>query len=167
MIGRLFHALLASSVVVGTAIAGSYGVTHWLPEGRTRDLAERWVAAPGEAIYQRLEENPQLEKLKDAADKKVEAGKEKLDRFNDTRLGREMLKATASTRGRTRRLMHIYNVGAWAGIGFAICLIMTLIFGISTIKTALALGFKVALTLIFLQAALVLGGVLAFHKLAG
>lgn len=167
MAGRLFYALLASSVVAGTAVAGSYAVTHWVPEGGARDMAERWVAAPGETIYRRLEKNRGLDKLKDAAGEKVEAGARKLDQLGDTAAGRDVLKAAAGARGKAKRLMHIYNVGAWAGVGFALCFIMTLIFGVSSIKTALALGLKVTLTLICLQATLVLGGLLLFRKLAG
>ena len=163
MIGRLFHALLASCVVAGAAAGASYGLTHWIPEGPTHQSLELWATAPGQAVYARLKTNP-------AARKKIEAGLDRLEksgldlkRFQDTLVGVELSKGAAET----RRLLHLYNVSAWAGAGFAVCLALTLLFGIESIFDALALGFKVTLAMIFLQGALILGGVLALSKLGG
>jgi hypothetical protein len=163
MIGRLLHALLASCVVAGAAAGASYGVTHWIPEGPTRQALELWVTAPGQAVYVRLKKDP-------AARKKVETGRARLEkagldlkRFQDSLVGVEMTKGAAET----RRLLHLYNVSAWAAAGFAVCLALTLLFGIESIFDALTLGVRVTLALIFLQGALILGGVLALSKLKG
>lgn len=138
---RLLHALLASSVVAGAAAGASYGVTHWVPEGGARETVERYVTAPGREVYSRLREDPALRA--------------------------ELAKGAAKARKEARRLAHLYSVGSWAGIGFVICLAMTLLFGVKSIGAALALGFKVTLTMVFLQGALILGGLLALAKTAG
>ena len=152
MISRLFHALIAAGVVAGAAAAASYGVTHWVPEGKAHDRMERWLTAGGQALCARLPKNWK---------KKLSAGRERLQKagvdpqkFEDAVLG-EMPQASAQT----RRLFHLYNIGAWALAGFILCLVLTILFAISSIKSALALGFKVTLTLLFLQGALILTGV--------
>jgi hypothetical protein len=167
MIGRLFHTLLAASVVAGAAAAASYGVTHWVPEGRGRQAVERWLTAPGQAVYARLKEDK-------TARRKVAAGQERLERagldlkkLQDSLVGAELAKGAAKAEAEARRLVHLYNVGAWAGAGFAVCLALALLFGIESIEEALALGFKVTLALVFLQGALILGGVLVLSKLGG
>lgn len=167
MTAKILHALIASSVVAGTAAGASYGVTHWVPEGATREAVERYVTAPGQEVYARLKDDK-------AARRKVEEGKERLEeagldlsRLKDPALRAELAKGAARAREEARRLMHLYSVGSWAGIGFVLCLAMTLLFGVRSIGAALALGFKVTLTLVFLQGALVLGGMLALRKLGG
>ena len=167
MISRFFHALLAASVVAGAAAAASYGATHWAPQGRAREFAERWVTAPGHAVYARLTADRE-------AQKKVRAGEERLARagvdlkmIQDSLVGQELGHAASKTQAEARRLAHLYNVGAWAGAGFVVCLAFTLFLGIESIGAALVLGFKVTLALIFLQGALILGGVLVLAKLAG
>jgi len=167
MIGRLFHALLAASVVTAAAVAGSYGVTHWVPEGRARDLAEGWVTAPGQALYARLDADRSGRKKVPAGHQRIaEAGLD-LKKLQDSPLGRDLLKATAQARTEAQRLMHLYNVGAWAGAGFLVCLVLTIFFGVSSIGSALVLGFQVSAAFIFLQGALILGGVLVCRKIAG
>ena len=167
VIGRFFHALLASSVVAGAAAAASYGVTHWVPEGRTRQAVERWVTAPGQTVYARLKENRTAHKQVEAGQERLEKAGLDLKRFEDSLVGKELAKGAAKTKAEAQRLMHLYNVGAWAGAGFAVCLALTLLFGIESIGAALALGLKVTLALVFLQGALILGGVLVFQKMAG
>lgn len=151
--------------MAGTAAAASYGAAHWLPQGRTQELAERWVTAPGQNLYSRFQGG-------DQAQKKLEAGQEQLTKagldlkkLQDSPLGRELLKAKDKAKAEAQRLTRLYNVGAWAGTGFIVCLVLTLLFGVSSIKSALVLGFKVTLTLVFLQGALILGGVLVLQKL--
>ncbi len=146
MISRLFHALLAASVVAGAAALGSYGVSHWVPEGKTHDRLERWFSAGGKALEARLPQN-----WKD----RLSAAKERLPQVEDTIVG-EMPQAAAPA----QKLFHLYNIGAWTAAGFILCFVMTVLFAVSSLKSALALGFKVALTLIFLQAALIAAGVL-------
>jgi hypothetical protein len=142
-------------------------VIHWVPEGPVREAVERWVTAPGQTVYARLKEDR-------AARQKVEAGQERLKKagldlkkIQESLAGQELVKGAAKATTETRRLMHFYNVSAWAGAGFAVCLALTLLFGIESIGSALALGFKVTLALIFLQGALILGGVLMLSKLGG
>jgi len=167
VIGRLFHSLLATSVVAATAAGASYGVTHWLPQGQAHDMIERWVTAPGQAIYARLEKNRTTKKgMKEGEDRLSQAGRD-LKKYQDSALGRELSQTMTKAQDETQRLMHLYNVGAWAGVGFVVCLVLTLFFGIESIGAALSLGFKVTLALVFLQGALILGGVLVFQKLAG
>jgi hypothetical protein len=163
MIARLFHALIATSIVAGAALAASYGVTHWMPAGRMQDQAERLLTAPGQAIYAGLESNRAARKMVEAQQKRLAKAGVDLRKLQDSLLGRDMRKAEAEA----VRFMHLYNIGVWAGIGFAACLVLTIFFGISSIESALALGFKVTLALIFLQGALILGGVLVLRKLAG
>ncbi len=167
MFGRLFHALLAASVVAGAAAGASYGVTHWVPEGRIHQAVERWITAPGQAVYTRLKEDQAVRKKVEAGQKRLEQAGLDLKGFQDSLVGAELAKGAAKAKAEARRLMHLYNVGTWAGVGFAVCLALTLLFGIESIGAALALGLKVTLALIFLQGALILGGVLALSKLGG
>ena len=143
MVRYLFYALLSAGVVTAAAIGTSYGAAHWLPEGRGHELAERWVTAPGQALYAKLNEHPQIARL----NKTVQ------DKIKDSAIAQDMLKAE----NETARLMRLYNIGTWTGIGFILCLLLTILLGISSIKSALVLGFKVTLFFVFLQAALVLG----------
>ncbi|MBI5239848.1 MAG: hypothetical protein HY926_05210 [Elusimicrobia bacterium] len=165
MIGRLFHALLASSVVAGTAAGASYGVTHWMPEGAPRDTVERYVTAPGREVCARLRDDKSARRKVDAGRERLEEAGLDLKKLQDPALRAELAKGAAKAKAEAERLVHLYNVGSWAGIGFVVCLALTLFFGIESIGAALALGFKVTLALVFLQGALILGGVLVLQKL--
>ena len=157
---KILYALVAASVAAGSAMTASALVLTWIPKGRPRQMAERFVIAPGLLIFERLHGNKRLAKLEQAGEARVEAGKEKIVAEAEKLSGRKVAEEL-------NRLPHLYNVGAWATSGFTLCLLMTLAFGISSFKEALALGVKVTVTLVFLHAALVLGGVLAVQKLAG
>ena len=142
-------------------------VLSCVPKGKARSTAERYLIAPGGMLYERLQDRKEVRKIRKAvgkASEKIEDGldeaKEKLEKAG---LGAAVEKASEQA----ERLPHYYNVATWAVAGFGICLLMTLFFGVSSIKSALALGFKVTLTLLFLQAALVFGGILAFQRLSG
>ena len=167
MIVRLFHAAVAPSVVAGAAAPASYGVNHWAPEGRARDALDRWVTAPGQAVYARLQEDR-------SARQKVAAGQERLEKagldlkgFQDALVGYEPAKGAARAKAVARRLTHLYNVGAWAAAGLALCLTWALLFDIDTIIDAIVLGIRVSLALTCLQGALIMGGTLALPKLGG
>ncbi len=147
---HLLYSLIASCVVVATAAVTSALVLTWVPRGRARDAAERYLIAPGAIIHQALAERPAVRRLKRAGEKELAAG--------ERALGREVP-------ADWERRPHLYNLGVWAGAGFALCLVMTMIFGVSSFKSALALGVKVTLTLVFLQGALVFAGVLAYQKM--
>lgn len=164
---KLIHSTLAASVSVATAAGTSAAVLAWAPEGKVQETLERFVAAPGGMLYERLQGRKEVRgiaKSVDAAAEKVKDGvddaKEKLE---DMGMGKAVDKASDSA----RRLPHYYNVGVWAVAGFSLCFLMTLFFGVSSFKSALALGFKVTLTLVFLQGALVFGGILAYQRWAG
>jgi len=141
-------------------------VLSYVPQGKTRAALERYLIAPGGMLYERLQDRKEVRKIRKAvgkASEKIEDGldeaKEKLEKAG---LGAAVEKASE----RAERLPHYYNIASWAGAGFVVCLLMTLIFGVSSIKSALALGFKVTLGLLFLQAALVFAGILAFQRFA-
>ena len=142
-------------------------VLSYVPKGKARSTAERYLIAPGGMLYERLQDRKEVRKIRKAvgkASEKIEDGldeaKEKLEKAG---LGAAVEKASEQA----ERLPHYYNVATWAVAGFGLCLLMTLFFGVSSIKSALALGFKVTLTLLFLQAALVFAGILAFQRLSG
>lgn len=156
MKGKLLYALLASTVVVGASMAMSAMVLTWVPKGRARDFAEKVLIAPGEVLYERLDGKRKLKQLR-------KAGEKQLEKLEDTKVGAAALDAA----DKFERLPHYYNVGAWALTGFILCFLMTLFFGVSSFKSALALGLKVTVTLIFLQGALVFAGVLAYQRLTG
>jgi hypothetical protein len=158
VIGRLFHALLASCVVAGAAAGASYGMAHWVPASSARQTVESWVTAPGQAVYARLKEDRAARRKVEAVQERLKKAGLDLKRFQDSLVGPE---------AEARRLIHLYNVGAWAGVGLAVCLALTFLFGIESIGAALALGLKVTLALIFLQGALLLGGMLALSKPGG
>lgn len=158
MKAQLLYALLSSSIVTGAAWTGSNVVADKLPK-----KAREAVLAPGRTLVDKLEDRKDFRKFRKKAKKKIKKGKKQLK------------KATAELQDKLEdrdlpeldRLTRLYNVGAWAVAGFAICFLMTLILGVSSLKTALSLGVKVTLGMIFLQATLVLAGVLAFQHLTG
>lgn len=138
---------MASSVVVGASLAANTVVTR-LPKGHGRDLAEKYVTAPGQVLYEKLEDNKDFRKWRKKGDKAVDAARVKIEDAAD-RLD----------------LPHKYNTGAWAVVGFAICFLMTLLLGVSSLRAAISLGIKVTLLMVFLQGALVFAGILAYQKL--
>lgn len=150
MKSRLLYALLSTSVAVAASVASSAAILKFVPKGGQREAVERYLVAPGEMLYERLHESGKFRKLEKKVEKAADEAKERLEEFPQA-----------------ERLPHVYNVAAWAAAGFFLCLLMTLFFGISSIKSALALGVKVTLTLAFLQGALVFAGVLVYQRLKG
>ncbi|MCX5796827.1 MAG: hypothetical protein NTY77_15135 [Elusimicrobia bacterium] len=167
MIVRLFHTLVATSVVAGSAAAASYGLNHWAPEGRAHDAVERWITAPGQAVYSRLAEDRDARKKVEAGEARLEKAGLDLKRLQDSLVGYEPAKGAARAKAVARRLTHLYNVGAWAAAGLAACLAWALLFDIDTIIDAIFLGLRVSLGLAFLQGALIMGGGLAVSKPGG
>lgn len=136
MKSQLFHALVASSIVVGVSL-GSTALVAKIPKGPNRDLAEKYVTAPGQVLYEKLERSKTVKHAKE----KLEDAAERLD------------------------LPRKYNTGAWAVVGFLLCFVMTLLLGVSSLRAAISLGIKVTLLMVFLQGALVFAGILAYQKL--
>ena len=169
---RLALSLLATSVVVASSAATSAMVLTYVPKGPWRERAEHYLIAPGQVIYERLEGAKPVKELEKAGEKKLEKGQDKVQDAADKLKG-ELDKSAAGAAvvsqvsRQAERLPHLLNIGAWAVAGFGFCFIMTLMLGISTLESALALGFKVTLTMFFLQGALVFGGLLALQRMAG
>jgi len=167
MLHKLFHALLASSVAAATAAGASAAVLAWAPQGQVRDSLERCIAAPGGMVYERLQGRKEVRRLGKSMDKAADRVKDGMedakDKLGEMGLGR----AVDAASEQAERLPHYYNVAVWAVAGFILCLLMTLVFGVSSFKSALALGFKVTLTLVFLQGALLFGGLLAWQRWGG
>ena len=143
MVKHFFYALLSAGVVTAAAIGADYGAAHWLPEGRAHELAERWITAPGQSLCAKLNGNPRISRL----------NKNLQEKIKDSALAQDVFKA----KNEAARLMSLYNIGTWTGVGFILCLLLTILLGVSSIKSALVLGLKVTLFFVFLQAALVLG----------
>ena len=163
--GKLIYSLVAAGVTTSAAAGLSAGVLA-LPKGPAREAAERFVVAPGEAAMERLD-TKRFRKLRKKAEKTLDKGKEKLEDASE-RLGEKAADVGAERLAEElENLPHYWNVGVWAGAGFALCFLGTLLFGISSLKSALALGFKVTLFMIFLQGALIFGGLIAYQKLTG
>jgi uncharacterized membrane protein YjjP (DUF1212 family) len=148
MKARLLYALLSTSVAVAASVASSAAVLKFVPKGDRREAVERYLVAPGEMIYERLHESKKFRKIEARAQDAADEAKERLSELSED-----------------ERLPHVYNVASWAVAGFFLCLLMTLFFGVSSIKSALALGMKVTLTLAFLQGALVFAGILVYQRL--
>jgi hypothetical protein len=136
-----FHAITAAAVVTAAGAGLSYG-SRMLPKGAMRDDAERFVVAPGRMLRERLEDVGIMKK----AEKRVETAE----------------KAVAKAERKIGLNDHIAAVGTWAIVGLVFCWIAVLWLGVSSLETALALGFKVTLLMIALQGALVVTGVLAY-----
>lgn len=145
MKAKLLYSLVAAAVVGGFSLASSAMILTWVPEGKPRDLAESYLTASGKA----LERNKTLRRWRKKADKRLESATERVEEA-----------------AKDLKLPHLYNAAAWSVAGFALCFVMTLLFGLSSIKSAVALGVKASLTLLFLQAALVFAGILAWQKLS-
>ena len=156
MKGNVFYALVASAVVAGSAAAMGAAVER-LPSGKWRDAAERYLLAPGHEVYERLDSDPRFKKWRKKAARQVEAGREKLEE------AKESVEEKAEALGAPA----LYNTAAWAVAGFFLCLLGTLVFGVSSLKSAIALGLKATLFMLFLQGALVFAGFLAYRSVKG
>lgn len=130
-------------------------------------IVERYFIAPGGMLYERLQERKEVRRIRKAVEGTVENVQDKIGEAKETLEKAGLGAAVDKASERAERLPHYYNVAAWAAAGFAVCLLMTLLFGVSSIKSALALGFKVTLALLFLQGALVFAGILAWQRLSG
>ncbi|TBR26370.1 hypothetical protein EPO15_00335 [bacterium] len=147
MKARLLHAVLASAVVAGAAFGAGRGLEA-LPEGRLRDAAESWVLEPGRRLAEKAGDSRALKKARKKAEKALDRAEEALeDRGVDA-----------------DRVAGLYTTGAWAALGFVVCLLAVLVLGVSSALDALALGFKVSLLFFFLQGALVLGAYLLLRQ---
>ena len=145
----LFLSIAATAVVVAAGAGLSAG-SRSLPKGPARDAAERFVAAPGRAVLDKLEETG-LKKIEKKAESKLDAERGKLEKAADS-VGLDV---------------HFASVGSWAVVGFVFCWLAVLALGVSSLKSALALGFKMTLFMIAIQAALVFTGALAWHAVKG
>jgi hypothetical protein len=145
---RVLYSLLGSLVVAGCVLAAGAAIPAWAPKGKARDWAERALTAPGRVLHEKLEDNKDFRRWRKKGRKTLETGQEALEETAD-RLG----------------LLQLYNAGAWAGAGFVLCFLMTLVLGVSSFWDAVALGLKVTLTLVFLQATLVFAGVFAYQQI--
>ena len=150
MKASLFYALVATSVAVAVSAGSSALVLSSMPQGGARSLAERYLIAPGGMLYERLQERKQVKKIrktvKKAAGKIQDGIDEAKEKLEEAGLGAAVDKASEQA----ERLPHYYNVATWAVAGFAVCLLMTLFFGVSSIKSwgALYYLFKVGLALV-------------------
>ncbi len=173
---KLLYALISSSVVTGASWTMSTVALDVLPKGAVRETAQRYVLAPGSEVLDRLEDQKSVRKMRKKGKKRIKKTKKKLDKkidkvadklddvLSEYEIGEEISDRLSDE---AERLEKLYNVGIWALAGFAICALFTIVLGVSSLKTALALGAKVTLLMIFLQGALVFGGILVVQRLAG
>ncbi|MEE8424378.1 MAG: hypothetical protein V3S11_01040 [Elusimicrobiota bacterium] len=173
---KLLYALISSSVVAGTSWTMSTVALDVLPKGALRETAQRYVLAPGSELLELLEDQKSIRKLRKKGRKRIKKSKKKFDQkldkaadklddvLSEYEIGEEISDRLS---GEAKRLEKLYNVGIWALAGFALCALFTMILGVSSLKTAVALGAKVTLLMIFLQGALVFGGILVVQRLAG
>lgn len=161
MKSHLLHSLVAAAVCAGAAAASSAALLSWAPHGKAGAAYERWVLAPGGAVYERLHERKGFRKLQSAAEDALDSAREKAEELREKAAPADSLMTAWERSPKRERLAHLYNVSAWATVGFVLCLLFALFFGISSISHALMLGLKVTLTLACLQGALVFAGILA------
>lgn len=176
MRAKLLYALISTSIAAGTSWTASNAVLDRLPKGETRDAVEDFVLAPGRALADKLDDQKGLRKLRKKGAKKLEEGREQVEekveeaveKISETLEDRD-LGGLKDLKGLEEldRVSRLYNVGIWAAAGFVLSFLMTLLFGISSLRSALSLGFKVTLAMIFLQATLVFAGFLAYQRIAG
>ncbi len=166
---RLLYSLIAAAVTTGVAGGLSAGVRA-LPKGPIRDNAEKHLVAPGRAVMDRLD-SKDIRKLRKKAKKQLKKQKERLEEAaEDAELDVDDLPVPEKAREVTDRLnemAHLYNVSVWAVVGFGFCFLGTLVMGVSSFKSALALGFKVTLLMVFLQGAFVIGAYIAWQGTQG
>lgn len=176
MKAKLLYALISASIVTGTSWTMSTVALDVLPKGAVRETAQRYVLAPGREVLDRLEDQKSVRKLRKKGRKRIKKTKKKFDKKLDQAVDKlddalseyEMGEAISDRLSdEAERLEKLYNVGIWALAGFALCALFTIVLGVSSLKTAVALGAKVTLFMIFLQGALVFGGILVVQRLAG
>jgi hypothetical protein len=163
------YTLLATTVVTASSAGMSHFMIDALPKGAPRDAAEKFVLAPGQTVLREIEGEKAFKKLRKKTKKSVKKGHKALDKaadkVDDTLDDMDVEVRVGGLAKETRKWTKIYNVSIWAVVGFALCSVLTLILGVSSAKTAISLGVKVTAAMIFLQAALVLGGILVFQHL--
>lgn len=160
MKAHLLYSLLSASVVAGTTMVASAVTLTWVPKGAPRQAVERVLIAPGKAVYKALRKQKKVKKAMKAGEKRIEKGKEMLseaaEAIEDTLDEAGVTEAAAVQR---ERLQHLYNVSAMALAGFILSLLLALYSAVGSARAALALGFRVTMTLFFLQGA----GLLALY----
>jgi len=159
----IFHALIAASVAAAAAVGAGAGSTRFPPE--YRGDAEKYLLAPGRFLAEKLHEQKDFYRAQEYLEKHLGGYTSKIEKLAEG--ASERLEKTAAGRVTTRqlrRLPHVYNVGIWGSSAFLLCLLMALLFGIESIWEALVLGFKVTVTLVCLQAALIFAGFLAIQR---
>lgn len=144
MKAKLFYSLLGALVCTAAALAVSGAVQLGTKRDKDlRRLAEKYVLAPGRILADQVE-----------GSRVRKAAEEGLEKLADTKVAQEVRDTRAADR--LGELAHYYNVGVFTLLGFGLCLLMALLLGVSSMLDAIALGFKVTLTLFFLQAALLI-----------
>ncbi|PCI36484.1 MAG: hypothetical protein COB53_09355 [Elusimicrobia bacterium] len=154
---HLIYSLIASSIVTGSGWTLTSVVAQHLPE-----KARSAIMAPGEMLVEKLGDRKDFKKLKKKGEKALKKGQKKLAKAQET------LEDKIEDSGvdfELDRKAKLYNVSLWAVVGFALCTLLTLALGISSFMTAVSLGLKVTFAMLFLQAALVFGGILAVQSL--
>lgn len=154
---NLVYSLIASAVVTGSGWTLTSVVADRLP-----DQARDAVMAPGEVLLEKLEDRKDFRKLRKKGQKALKRGKKDLAKAQDELQEKLEDKGVSLDLDRKAKL---YNVSAWAVVGFALCALLTLALGISSFMTAVSLGIKVSLAMLFLQGGLVFGGILMVQSL--
>lgn len=166
MSSKLLYAVASSAVISASSWGVSTAVLDHMPKGDFQAVAEKYAVAPGKMILETLEDKKPVKKLRTQSKKTLKEGKKKLDAAAET-LDDALDAYDIPGAHRAKKMTKIYNVGAWTLIGFVLSLLLTLLLGISSIKTAISLGIKVTVAMFFLQATLVFAGILALQRLAG
>ena len=167
MKGRLLYALLGAAVPAAVSGAASVATVSWLAPDAQRAVEKRLIA-PGRWLAERVEESPALRRAQEAAEERLEGPKSRLEKLAEgasETLGKTG--AAKAARKRLRRLPHFYNAGLWGTVGFFLCLLTSLVAGAASVKDAVSLGVKATVTIVAMQAALVLGGLLAVSRAMG
>jgi len=166
----LANSFISTAIAAGTPWTASNAVLDRIPKGDTRDAVTDFVLAPGRVLADRLDDQKGLRKLRKKGAKKLEEGREKVEE----KVSAAVDKVEEALEDRDLpglegldRVSRLYNVGIWATAGFVLSFLMTLLLGISSLRSALSLGFKITLAMIFLQATLVFAGFLAYQRIAG
>jgi hypothetical protein len=154
---NLIYSLIASSVVTGSGWTLTSVVAEKLPD-KARDA----ILAPGEMLVERLEDRKDFRKLRKKSEKAVKKSRKKIEKAQDEL--QDKLEDSGVDFDLDRKAK-LYNVSAWALVGFGLCALLTLALGVSSFMTAVSLGFKVTLGMLFLQGALVFGGIIAVQSL--
>ncbi|OIO06626.1 MAG: hypothetical protein AUJ52_11955 [Elusimicrobia bacterium CG1_02_63_36] len=154
---NLVYSLIASAVVTGSGWTLTSVVAERMPE-KARDA----ILAPGEVLVEKLEDRKDFRKLRKQGKKAVTKGRKRLSKAQDEL--QEKLEDSGVEFDLDRKAK-LYNVSVWALVGFGLCALLTLALGVSSFMTAVSLGIKVSLAMLFLQGALVFGGILALQSI--